>query len=84
LLPFAAGNFIYIAVADLIPEMHKEVKVSRSVGQLVSFLIGIALMTGLLFLPFHSHGVEAHEEDGHDDGHEETHDEEVLEIFDGK
>jgi len=26
LIPFAAGSFIYIAGADLIPELHKENK----------------------------------------------------------
>lgn len=50
LLPFAAGGFIYIAGSDLIPELHKEVKVSRSVLQLASFLLGIVLMLGLLLV----------------------------------
>jgi len=80
LMPFAAGNFIYIAVADLIPEMHKEVGVSRSVKQLISFVFGIALMAGVLLLPFHSHGVEE-ELDNHDNDHNV---EEIVEIFDGK
>lgn len=48
LLPFAAGGFIYIAGSDLIPELHKEVKVSRSVLQLLSFILGIGLMLLLL------------------------------------
>lgn len=45
LLPFAAGNFIYIASSDLIPEIkHKN---ERSVGYFLVFLVGICLM--LLF-----------------------------------
>jgi len=44
LLPFAAGNFIYIAAADLIPEIKHQVSLSRSVVHFVVFLIGIAIM----------------------------------------
>lgn len=51
LIPFAAGNFIYIAGSDLIPELHKEVRIEKSVIQLLFFTVGIAIMTGLLFLP---------------------------------
>ncbi len=48
LLPFAAGNFIYIAGSDLIPELHKEYELKKSLGLLISFIIGIALMFFLL------------------------------------
>ena len=48
LIPFAAGNFIYIAGVDLIPELHKEVRISKSFFQLVCFLLGIAIMLLLL------------------------------------
>ena len=50
LLPFAAGGFIYIAGADLIPELHREVKIKKSLLQLVSIVLGIAVMYSLLFL----------------------------------
>lgn len=49
-LPFAAGGFIYLACTDLIPEMHKEQKPIKSVAQLIFFILGIAVMIGLLFL----------------------------------
>lgn len=49
-VPFAAGGFIYIAGSDLIPELHKEQKTSRSVGQLIAFIIGIVVMYGLTFV----------------------------------
>ena len=42
LVPFAAGSFIYIATADLIPELHKEVNVRKSLLQLGAFVLGIA------------------------------------------
>ena len=50
LLPFAAGGFIYIAASDLVPELHKEVKLKKSLMSFLFFLIGIALMWILLFL----------------------------------
>jgi zinc and cadmium transporter len=44
LLPLAAGNFLYIAGADLIPELHKETRASKALLQLVWILVGIGLM----------------------------------------
>jgi zinc and cadmium transporter len=49
LLPMAAGNFIYIAAADLIPELHREGRISTSVWQVVVVLLGIALMASPLW-----------------------------------
>lgn len=42
LVAIAAGNFIYIAAADLIPEIHREHKFSLSLLQLCLMLIGLA------------------------------------------
>ena len=50
LLSFTAGNFIYIAGADLIPELHKEVGIKRSVIQFIWLILGIAIMYTLIFL----------------------------------
>jgi zinc and cadmium transporter len=50
LVPIAAGGFIYIAGSDLIPEMHKETSLRKSVIQIIAFLIGILVMIALLFL----------------------------------
>ncbi len=50
LIPFAAGNFIYIAAADLIPELHKNSMFKESLVQLVLFLAGILVMAALLLL----------------------------------
>lgn len=44
LIPLAAGLFIYIAAADLIPELHKETKIKQSLFQLGAFIIGIWIM----------------------------------------
>jgi len=50
IIPFTAGGFIYIAMTDLIPELHKETKISKSLAQLIMILIGIALMLLLKFI----------------------------------
>lgn len=44
LLPFAAGGFIYIAMSDLIPELHKEPKISKSIYNFGLFAAGILFM----------------------------------------
>jgi zinc and cadmium transporter len=44
LLPFAAGSFIYIAAADLMPELKHEEKISQAVLHTGVFLLGIAIM----------------------------------------
>ncbi len=49
ILGVAAGGFIYIASADLIPELHKEQDIRRSALQVFCFIIGIAVMGLLLF-----------------------------------
>ena len=43
-LPIIAGGFIYIAATDLVPELHKENNVQKSVLTLFFFTLGIALM----------------------------------------
>lgn len=53
LIPFAAGGFIYIASADLIPEMHKTVKISRSLLQFLFFTLGIGVMFLVLLVEHH-------------------------------
>ncbi len=50
LIPFTAGNFIYIAAPNLIPELQKEPRFGRSIAQLISMLAGIAVMIVLLAL----------------------------------
>jgi len=44
LLPFAAGNFIYIAASDLIPEIKHRENLKKSLLHFVVFLCGIGLM----------------------------------------
>ncbi|HIF18067.1 MAG TPA: ZIP family metal transporter [Cycloclasticus sp.] len=44
ILAFAAASFIYIAVADLIPTLHKRVDLSAAVEQIMLMLFGIGLI----------------------------------------
>jgi zinc and cadmium transporter len=44
LLPFAAGNFIYIAAADLIPEVKQHARLSVNVLHFTAFAAGLALL----------------------------------------
>ncbi len=48
LIPLTAGGFIYIAMSDLIPEMHKTKNPKDSALQLVTVAIGILAMVLLL------------------------------------
>lgn len=50
LLPIAAGGFIYIALSDLIPELHKMKTARHSVIQLAAIIAGVAAMFLLLGL----------------------------------
>jgi zinc and cadmium transporter len=50
LLPFAAGNFIYIAAADLIPENKHEENAKLNIVHFLSFMIGIALLLIVRFV----------------------------------
>ena len=47
IIPFTAGGFIYIATADLIPELKKETAARQSLIQLIFILSGIGLMLAL-------------------------------------
>ena len=44
MLPFTAGAFIYIAGCDLLPELQKERKPSKSALQLAALVLGVGLM----------------------------------------
>jgi zinc and cadmium transporter len=50
LLPFAAGNFIYIAAADLIPEIKHQVSLRRSIIHFCVFLVGIGIMLAVKYI----------------------------------
>lgn len=50
MLPFAAGNLLYIAGSDLIPELHKETRLPQALGQLLCIILGMAMMYGITLM----------------------------------
>lgn len=51
LIPFAAGGFLYIAASDLIPELHKQPDIEKSIFSFALFLAGLGFMGAMkLFL----------------------------------
>lgn len=47
ILPFTAGSFIYVATSDLMPELKKDIALSKSIQQLIGILLGIFIMLAL-------------------------------------
>ena len=50
LLPVAAGGFIYVALSDLIPELHKDKRLVQGMIQVTAIVAGVIAMTALLAL----------------------------------
>lgn len=50
LLSFAAGGFIYIAASDLVPELHKEKNLKKTILSFTLFVIGVVFMWGMKVL----------------------------------
>jgi zinc and cadmium transporter len=44
LLPFAAGNFLYIAASDLVPQVNRHETAMRNVEHFAAFLAGLGLL----------------------------------------
>lgn len=44
LLSIAAGGFLYIAASDLIPEIHEENGLKKTITLILTFLFGVAIM----------------------------------------
>jgi len=47
LLPVAIGQFLYISVASLVPEIHRQATVKRYLLAIIAFLVGITAMYAL-------------------------------------
>ena len=55
LVPFAAGNFLYIGAADLIPEIKKGHDIKTNVLHFFTFTLGLGLLLGLRLMFPHEH-----------------------------
>ncbi len=57
IIPFAAGNFLYIAASNLLPELHNHCKLKDSLLHLLAIIVGIGIIVlVVLYGPVHSHG----------------------------
>lgn len=50
MIAITAGGFIYIATADLIPELKKDIGFKKTIIQFLGLILGIGLMLLMLFL----------------------------------
>ena len=48
-LAFSASSFLYIAMAELIPEMHKKTKLKESIVQILLIIIGVFIIFSIKF-----------------------------------
>jgi len=44
LIPFGAGNFLYIAMSDLIPELHRQRSRTSSAAQIIILILGASVI----------------------------------------
>jgi len=57
IIPFAAGNFIYIAASNLVPQLHRHCKLKDTLLHIFAILLGIAIIGLVTVLaPGHVHG----------------------------
>jgi zinc and cadmium transporter len=64
ILVIAASSFLYISVADLMPQMHERVSLSDAVPQLMLVGVGVALIYSVTTLMHHGHDHDAHADQG--------------------
>ncbi len=50
LIPLAAGQFIYIALADLVPEIHRRKGALKYIVEITTFVLGFVAMYALILL----------------------------------
>jgi len=55
IVPFAAGNFIYIAASNLVPELHRHCKWTDTVTHIIAMALGVGIMIGVTWLLPESH-----------------------------
>lgn len=57
IIPFAAGNFIYIAASNLLPQLHRHCKLKDTLVHISAIIIGIGIIVLVtLYGPAHGHG----------------------------
>ncbi|HWT20487.1 MAG TPA: ZIP family metal transporter [Variovorax sp.] len=67
-LVLASSSFVYVALADLIPQLQKRLPARQTAAQIVWLAVGIALVSLVSRL---AHGEHGHGDHGQDEGHGE-------------
>ncbi|MBT3405965.1 ZIP family metal transporter [Candidatus Woesearchaeota archaeon] len=56
IIPFAAGNFIYIAASNLVPQLHRHCKLKDTILHIFAIVLGVALVALItVYGPVHVH-----------------------------
>jgi zinc and cadmium transporter len=56
-IPFAVGNFLYIAASNLVPQLHRHCDIKDTLIHIFAIIVGILIITLIvLFGPAHGHG----------------------------
>ncbi len=56
IIPFAIGNFVYIAASNLVPELHKHCKITETIIHIIAICAGVGIMLLVAILaPEHAH-----------------------------
>jgi zinc and cadmium transporter len=57
IIPFAAGNFIYIAASNLVPQLHRQCNIKDTILHILAIILGIGVIVLVtLYGPAHGHG----------------------------
>ncbi|MGV8172467.1 MAG: ZIP family metal transporter [Candidatus Woesearchaeota archaeon] len=57
IIPFAAGNFIYIAASNLVPQLHRQCKLKDTLLHILAIILGIGIIALVItYGPTHGHG----------------------------
>jgi zinc and cadmium transporter len=57
IIPFAAGNFIYIAASNLLPELHRKCGINDTILHVLAIILGVGIVILVTtFGPVHTHG----------------------------
>jgi zinc and cadmium transporter len=69
-IAFSAGMFLYIALSDLIPELHShDLGEKQKWNQIGLFFVGILIISGIMFLSKDSHGHTTDDDHGNETEH---------------
>jgi len=55
MIPFAAGNFLYIASSNLLPQLHRHCGVKDTIYHILAIILGVVLVIGVGMVFPHSH-----------------------------